>query len=615
MIELKILTNQNKIISKLPVEFSLFKKTFTKNCTGIIGNQVKLKLIEPIYLDVVPEDIVQTFLYLFNNNAGKGIFINVDNGKIKTFIPFNNELKGIYDKSDLVLINQLYKMYSSVIKNSNYNLMFFINLSNYPVLFKKTFTNGKKLIPVVSFSSSYSHFDICLPLPKNIIWPNQPSDQGILFIFEKKKINTDSYSKKIYSKIIEFKKHPFYKNFKLDYITVDNLNDIKKIKLLSSIVIISDPYVPIYYQYFLNAKCSIILIENASHYTYYSKLLNPNVEYIKWSIESWEQQLDTYVENKKISNNLTKWIDQYFTLDSLKSKYLGFLEHLNQNFYTSSIIVEPFINYTEYNLNITNQLDYNKFFELLHLNYRLIRCWSYRLNPYSNLLSLLKTNHTFIPEYIKLSLTSFGSYDNLHWISSKRSHIDYLPQLLKKNNLKNVNQYIIKKSDELISLNIINNISSVFYVEIPEPSHKFNLWENDFVYDFESFMQFMHNQPDGSTFIIRIFTFHLPRTINMIQTFQTYFEKIKLIKNELFDLFLPYRYLVGIKYLKTRTHKVKSILDFETYNNLFFSTETQELIKIIKYIKSDASVDLLKFKNFDLTNEWINKWFNPLILN
>ena len=58
MNDIKILTNQNKIISKLPIQFSLFKKTNTKNCTGIIGNQVKLKLIEPIYLNVLPEDIL-----------------------------------------------------------------------------------------------------------------------------------------------------------------------------------------------------------------------------------------------------------------------------------------------------------------------------------------------------------------------------------------------------------------------------------------------------------------------------------------------------------------------------------------------------------------------------
>jgi hypothetical protein len=130
-------------------------------------------------------------------------------------------------------------------------------------------------------------------------------------------------------------------------------------------------------------------------------------------------------------------------------------------------------------------------------------------------------------------------------------------------------------------------------------------------------MQFMHGQPEGSTFIIRIFTFELPRTVNQIQIFQTYFEKIKIIKNEWFDSYLPYRYLVGIGYSK-KTHKNKSnttILDLETYNNLFFSIETQELIKIIKYIRSDAQVDINKFKSYELTNEWTTKWFSQMGLN
>jgi len=56
-------------------------------------------------------------------------------------------------------------------------------------------------------------------------------------------------------------------------------------------------------------------------------------------------------------------------------------------------------------------------------------------------------------------------------------------------------------------------------------------------------------------------------------------------------------------------------LDLETYNNLFFSVETQELIKVIKYIKSDAQVDIEKFKSYELTKEWLDKWLNKMINN
>jgi len=373
-----------------------------------------------------------------------------------------------------------------------------------------------------------------------------------LFLFDKKKLETDSQSNKIYKRILELKTHPYYKTFNLNYNVIDNYDEksINSIQILSTIVIISDPHVPIYYQYFLEAKTTIILIENSSYYTYHSKLLKPDIEYISWQMGLWEQHLDKYLENKKISGNLEKWTNKFLSSENVNLKYLGFLEHLNQNYYKSDIIVEPFTNYTESNINITTQLDYDKFFDLLYSNYKLIRCWSYRLNPYSNLLGLLKTNHNFIPEFIKLSLTSFGSYENLHWFSGKRAHIDFLPHLLKKNSLKNTNQYFIQKSENLIDFKIINNISSVFYIEIPEPSSKFNLWENDFISDLETIMQFIHLHPEGSTFVIRIFTFQLPRTLNLIQTFQNYFEKIKIIKNEWYDSYLPYRYLVGIRYTK-----------------------------------------------------------------
>jgi hypothetical protein len=113
-----------------------------------------------------------------------------------------------------------------------------------------------------------------------------------------------------------------------------------------------------------------------------------------------------------------------------------------------------------------------------------------------------------------------------------------------------------------------------------------------------------------SSFIIKIYTFQLPRTINLIKSFQKKFDKIKIIKNEWFDSYLPYRYLIGINYVKEKTKSEKTILDLETYNHMFFSLETQELIKVIKYVKSDVNVEPLIFKNYELINEWISKWFD-----
>jgi len=69
----KIFTNMNKIISKLPNKINyIFYKKINNNCN--VGNIIKLKLMESIYFDVRPEDIIQTLIHLFNN-SGKGIFL------------------------------------------------------------------------------------------------------------------------------------------------------------------------------------------------------------------------------------------------------------------------------------------------------------------------------------------------------------------------------------------------------------------------------------------------------------------------------------------------------------------------------------------------------------
>lgn len=632
MSESKIYNNQNKIIAKLPIKWNGVDPSNKKTCESLIGNVIKLKMIEPVYLNLKLEDIVQTFLYLFNNNEGKGIYINISKNSMKDFLIFCNETKSKISSKELILTSQVKKILESILSKSQikFNLMFFINLSNNPVLSNDLYLKqGKHFVPVVSFNSSFTHYDIPLPLP--IINSKKKEEKhGLSFIFEKRKLyDVNSESNKIYKRLLELKSHPYYKSFNLDYIVVDGMNE--EIKYTSTNVIVSDPYVPNYFQSYLLTHTQIILIENPNYYSYYSKLLIPNYEYISWSMDTWEEQMDKFVRNKSIIKNITDWSEKNLSMKQIKDKYLGFLEHLNQNYYyvsepnlTKTLPkTETFSNYTDGNLNITTQLDYDKFFDLLYKNYKMIRCWSYRLNPYSTLLTRLKTNHNFVPEFIKLSLKSLGPYEHIHWMSQRRIHLDYTKNLLNSSfkydiskssskdlkKIKSVNNYIINDAEQLLNLKIINNLASVFYIELPEPSTKFNLWENDFIPDLESILQFISKQPIGSSFIIKIYTFELSRTTNLIHRFSEKFEQIKILKNEWFDSFLPYRYLVGINLINTKS-ETKTILDLETYNRIYFSLETQELIKMIKWVKSDSIVNIEQFLNSDLINEWFNKWFS-----
>jgi len=86
--ENKVFNNPNKIIAKLPIKVNYTEQI--KLCNGLIGNQIKLKLIEPVYINPIPEDIVQTFLFMFNNNEGNGVFVNIHKNKIKDWIIFSN---------------------------------------------------------------------------------------------------------------------------------------------------------------------------------------------------------------------------------------------------------------------------------------------------------------------------------------------------------------------------------------------------------------------------------------------------------------------------------------------------------------------------------------------
>ena len=97
---------------------------------------------------------------------------------------------------------------------------------------------------------------------------------------------------------------------------------------------------------------------------------------------------------------------------------------------------------------------------------------------------------------------------------------------------------------------------SVFYIELEHSCSNFRKWENEFVSDFEIIMTFIYKQPIGSTFIIRMYTFMEPQTISLIEKFCSNFESVKIIKNKLFDQFMPYRYLVGINRVNNRYRKI-----------------------------------------------------------
>ena len=160
MNQLKIFNNMNKIIAKLPTTLPKINKE-SKTCEYPIGNIIKLKLMSSIYNKLGTEDIVQTFIYLFNNNMGKGMFFEINKNKIKQVILFNNNNIGTLSKNDIKMAKNIIMMIKSILKKHQFNVIFFVNLCPYPVI-----TNMKtKMIPTISFSGSFNHSDITLPLP------------------------------------------------------------------------------------------------------------------------------------------------------------------------------------------------------------------------------------------------------------------------------------------------------------------------------------------------------------------------------------------------------------------------------------------------------------------
>jgi len=484
-------------------------------------------------------------------------------------------------KNDLTLAKQIIKIFTNIVKKNMFNLIFFVNLNYNPIILNNM---NKKMIPIISFTTSFHHCDVVLPLPKIISFDNKIIE-GILFIFDK---NEDDM---IYKKITKLYNHPFYKSKNINYIVVDDINKMTKNFQIYSTVIIKNP---IFFQYLLNHNITLILIQpNENFYSYYSNLLIPDKEYILWSDDNWELKLDNYTNNKNIKNNLKKWVDKNLSLEKIKDKYFGFLKHLQQNFTKENIIIPVKDNY---------QLEYNNFFNLLEKNYKELNCWGYRLNPLFRLLNIFETNHNFIPEFIKLALRSLPKFTTIHWITNKRVLLDKTGMILKKNTFN----YIVNNVTELNNLTIINNISSLFYIEMEHTTSDFRKWENNFVSTFESMLEFIYKQPLGSIFIIRTYTFREPQMISLIEKFANNFESIKIIINKWFQSFMPFRYLVGINYIKNSNIKP---VDINKYDKEYFQIETDSLVNTLQYIKSYEN-DITLFKNNSYIENWIAKNIN-----
>jgi hypothetical protein len=401
----------NKIISKLPIVLPKINKE-SKTCEHLIGNIIKLKLMSSVYNKVSTENIIQTCIYLFNNNMGKGMFFEITKNKIKQVLLFNNNILGTLTKNDIKMAKSIIMMIKSILKKHQFNVIFFVNLSPYPVITN----NITKMIPTISFSGSFNHSDITLPLPlKQHVMKYK---KGILFLFEENNINQN-----IMNKIIEIKNHPSYKNHNINYTIVKD-NMLPK-ELYKSVVVICNPYVPLYFQSLIFTKCNIILIENKDYFSYYSKLLIPDVDYIQWNMENWNDMLDNYVySNMKRNQELI-----------IKEKYIGFLEHLQLNYNRNYITIKD---------NDMIQLDTNKYFNLLSNNYMLLRCWYYRLNPLYTILTNFESYHYFIPQFILLALRTFPKFNNLYWISSKRVLLDNIDTIINSEHKINSFNYILK---------------------------------------------------------------------------------------------------------------------------------------------------------------------------
>jgi len=579
--------NPNKFISKLPIKIDLLQH-LKKSIDCINGTYYKTRLINSTYTNLSSDILTQTFLYLYNV-IGQGIYIHIKKSKIKDFYVFQNP--ELIEKIDFFLVKNIKIFIEKNINDFENEVIFYINFCNKPVLFKKGYNpeiyyNSQTrtilqqhkypfYFPIVSFSSGYKMFDLSVPLID--IKVKYITKKNLMFLFEKDRLKS-GITKVIYEKIFEYKTHPFYKEKKLDYLIVNSYFKDSQI-IGETNVIIKDPNNPIFLEQLIIAEKNVIVIDPSDFFAWYDE----SIEILRWKYSNWIQELDSFVKIKEQNFKLNK-----------KNYFVAFLYHLSENFRQSSIYISP------YSKNSLLQIEYNKFFNILAKNYNNILCWSYRLNPYFLLLDSLKTNHTFVPSFIKLSSLSFGEFNNLVWISNQKTDLDILYKYLFKNKLKN-----IEFSKNLKTIN--NEGRTCYFIEFPFYNKKsMKEWENEHLDNLDLINTFLEKVKMNSIVIIKLFTFRLSRTKLWIQLFQKKFESIKIIKNDWFDIYLPFRYLIGINYKNKNDKSI--ILDLDEIEKDFFDKETNNLELMVKYVNSDTVV-----KSCNMGNE-IKEWMDKYII-
>lgn len=591
---MEIYTNPNKFIAKLPTKIDLLENTKKCHLYNALNfdHFIKVRLIDAVYSNFSPDVLIQTFLYLFNV-IGQGVYVHIKKNELKEFNIFSNKIS-VNQK----LIKNIKKFLLDSIKKFEGEVIFFINLSEKPALLKKGydpnlyFKNQMKIslkqhnypfhYPILSFSSGYKCFDFSLPLFDNKI--TFKVKEGLIFLFEKSRLDY-GITNEIYNKILEFKKHPFYKDKKLDFILCNNYFDGNQ-EIGEVNIVIKDPCNPIFLEQLIVNNKDVIIIDPSDFFAWYEEFNSLTV----WRYSNWVNELDSF-EKKKVKPFKMK-VDK-------KEYFLSFLDNLTENFRQSQIYITPY----QTEADKFKKMDYNKYFNILTKNYKLFHCWSYRLNPYYLLIDFLKTNHFFVPSFIKLCSLNFSTINNLIWITNeKHYHLEFLQKILVKNKIKNIYHecldYLKGETKKFLG-------ETCYYIEFPHPSTNLKEWETEHLDNLDLIKVFMDNLAPGSIIIIRLYTFRLPRTKEWIQLFQKKFETIKIIKNEWFDIFMPYRYLVGINY---RGKPSNLILDLDLIEKEFYDKEVTNIEIIFKYVHSKAKVENSKMNNKEEIKEWLQKY-------
>ena len=200
--EIKILEKSNQIINNLNIKLNFKNK---KRCFTNIYNNFKIKLVNDVYSRVSNEIIIHTFLYLYYE-IGYGLFVHIKNDKLK-FLYFLNPKIYIKHENMEPFITKYYKFIQSTIKSFASELIFFVNLSEKPVLFKDQShlkeNNYKYHIPILSFSTSFINNDISIPFMYDLEPENKPQEKEYLFVFEESNlINKSSISNQVLNKLL-----------------------------------------------------------------------------------------------------------------------------------------------------------------------------------------------------------------------------------------------------------------------------------------------------------------------------------------------------------------------------------------------------------------------------